>query len=151
MPCVLVRLQIRVGGEPVEGLLQIRHTLERISERDGRSAERSLELPDAGYVGLQFLFCRAPRRVRRVDVREVPLVFIGNARAIALLCSDWHEQRHHSERNGNAADHKASFQGVLYNRSMQAPSTPTPSTPIIVKIIETNEIAGLGDTMLEAI
>src|SRR5687767_7892375 len=45
----------------------------------------------------------------------------------------------------------APFQGVLYNRSMQAPSTPTPSTPIIVKIVETNEISGLGDTMLEAI
>lgn len=26
-----------------------------------------------------------------------------------------------------------------------------PSTPIIVKIVETNEIAGLGDVMLEAI
>jgi Na+/H+-dicarboxylate symporter len=35
---------------------------------------------------------------------------------------------------------------VLYTSSMQAPSTP-----IIVKIIETDEIAGLGDVMLEAI
>ncbi len=35
---------------------------------------------------------------------------------------------------------------MLYNRHMQAPSTP-----IIVKIVETNEIAGLGAVMLEAI
>lgn len=35
---------------------------------------------------------------------------------------------------------------LLYNRSMQAPATP-----IIVKIVETDEIAGLGDVMLEAI
>ena len=35
---------------------------------------------------------------------------------------------------------------MLYNRLMQAPSTP-----IIVKIVETNEVSGLGDVMLEAI
>ena len=35
---------------------------------------------------------------------------------------------------------------MLYNRTMQAPSPP-----IIVTIVEENEIAGLGDVMLEAI
>ena len=35
---------------------------------------------------------------------------------------------------------------MLYNRTMQAPSPP-----IIVKIVEENEIAGLGDVMMEAI
>ena len=35
---------------------------------------------------------------------------------------------------------------VLYNRPMQAPSPP-----IIVKIVEENEIAGLGNVMMEAI
>jgi Na+/H+-dicarboxylate symporter len=38
------------------------------------------------------------------------------------------------------------FKALQYNRKMQAPSTP-----IIVTIIEENEIAGLGDVMLEAI
>jgi len=32
---------------------------------------------------------------------------------------------------------------------VQAP--PSPSTPIIVKIVEKNEISGLGDVMLDAI
>src|SRR5688500_17161400 len=35
---------------------------------------------------------------------------------------------------------------LLYTVSMQAPSTP-----IIVKIVETNEVAGLGDVMVEAL
>jgi hypothetical protein len=35
---------------------------------------------------------------------------------------------------------------LLYNRAMQAPSTP-----IIVKIVEESEISGLGDVMVEAI
>jgi hypothetical protein len=38
------------------------------------------------------------------------------------------------------------FKALQYNREMQAPSTP-----IIVTIVEENEIAGLGDVMLEAI
>ena len=35
---------------------------------------------------------------------------------------------------------------MQYNRGMQAPSTP-----IVVKIVEGNEISGLGDVMLDAI
>jgi Na+/H+-dicarboxylate symporter len=40
----------------------------------------------------------------------------------------------------------SSVSGLLYNQAMQAPSPP-----IIVKIVETNEVAGLGHVMLEAI
>jgi hypothetical protein len=146
MPRVLVGLQIGVGGNSEQGFSKGGHALERVGQRRWRRAERPFHLPDCRNLGLEFLLRHTPGRIRRVYRCEIPFVLVGNAGPVALLCAGRNNQSNQREGNEGTPDHGISISGLLYNREMQAPTKG-----IIVKIVETNEISGLGDVMLDAI
>src|SRR5688500_20398781 len=112
VPRVLIGQEHRVGYDPGECFLERRYALERIGQRCRRSAERPLELSNAGEVFLELLFRGAPRRGRRVDVRQIPLVFVMIAGAIAVLRRKRNEERKNQNRNEDATRQNGYLAGL---------------------------------------
>ena len=82
---VLVRQHAGVDVGPRELLVQLRQQLERVGESPRRGAERAAKALQLRNLGEQALFSRPPGLLRRIDVRGVPLVLVGNLAAVAFL------------------------------------------------------------------
>jgi len=97
---VFVRLHAGVGIRSVEVLLQVGDEVERTQHLLRALAERAAELLALRNGGSKFFFRRAPGGVRWVEFGEVPLVLIGNFRAVALLLRRGADERSREQGEG---------------------------------------------------
>jgi hypothetical protein len=96
---VLIGEQARIHVDARQLLVEAVQRVERRRERRRRRAELALELLQLRHVRLDLLYRGAPGIVGRIDVGEIPFVFVGNLRSLALLRRAL--QRHDGERGRN--------------------------------------------------
>ena len=82
---VLVGFHARVDVEPGQFLVEGEQAVQTIGQRARRRRQPSLESSQRGQLGGEGLLGPPPRRVRRVDVREIPFERVRDLRSIALL------------------------------------------------------------------
>ena len=82
---VLVRHHAGVDVEPRDLLVQPRDQFERVRQLRRRGAELPAEASEFGDLGNQAILGFSPGLLRGIDVGEIPLVFVRNLAAIALL------------------------------------------------------------------
>ena len=95
---VLVGQHAGVDVEARQLLVERRLLVERVGERRRPTTSACPGTGEGGHLGGELVLRRAPRRVGRIDVGEVPFVLVGNLGAVALLREA--DQRDPEQRDG---------------------------------------------------
>ena len=123
-PRVLVRLHARVDVETREFFRQAGRELQSVGKLLRRRGERAFEGANRRQLGDKLVLRRAPRLVARINLRQVPLVSIGNRAAFLLLRGmDEHSGRQPRKRDGQLAREDID----VNSRASNAPFRTAPS------------------------
>ncbi len=109
---VLVGQQAGVRRQPDELLVLRVNRIEGVRERGRRRRQLPFELFKRRDFRGKRLLGRAPRGIRRIDIREIPFVLVGNLRPVAFLGESRQRERDTRERRGRPADRP--FHGRLF-------------------------------------
>ncbi len=110
---VLVGHHARVDIDAREVLREAAREFQRVGELLRRAAERAFVRGDLWKLGDERVLRGAPRLVGRVDLRQVPLVLVGNLAAFPLLRNRGERGGGDNERGAEDAKRTGGSHGVL--------------------------------------